>query len=139
MLRNLLWPAKYPSPTEVDPPGVLGRYLMAVGEGSELEGLGNAGDDVAPACKAVLVEVVSIAGVCMEPRLVSPGSLSPRETIRSSSAVEAMVAAEQGYTCGGIALRKCLGSSSEIDPDTLLFAAPATRCSNQVGLLRYHG
>lgn len=123
----------------MDPQGVLGRYLIAVGEGSELEGLGNAGDDVAPTCKAVLMEVASVAGVGMEPWLVSSGSLSPRETVGSSSAVEAMVAAEQGYTGDGIALRKCLGSSSEIDPETLFFAAPATHCSNQVGLLRYHG
>lgn len=138
-MRNLLWPVKYPSPTEVDPPGVFGRCFMAVGERSELEGLGNAGDDAAPTCKAVLMEVASAAGVCMEPRLVNADSLLLRGTIRSSSAVGAMVAAEQGYTCGGIALRKYLGSSSEIDMGPMLFTTPATRYSKQVGLPRYHG
>ncbi len=111
---------------------------MAVGEGSELGGLGNAGDDVVPTCKAVLIEIASVAGVCMEGGLIRPGSLSLQGAVEFSSAVEAMVAAEQGYTCGGIALRKCLGSSSEVDLNMLLFAAPATRCSTHVGLPRYH-
>jgi len=59
---------------------------VAKGEGSELEGLGTFGDDIAPTCKAVLIEAVSVTGVSTEPGLTRPGSSLLRSASRSSSA-----------------------------------------------------